>query len=296
MRFGLVGTGYWARETHGPGIRAAGEDLTGVWGRDPAKTAQLAEHLGIEAFPSYEALLEAVDAVSYAVPPDVQAPRALRAAEAGKHLLLDKPVALDVAAARELRSAAHASGARSVVFFTARFTDETRSWLDKLATRDDWRGSWTEWVVANQRPDSPYKDSPWRQREGALWDIGPHLLATLIPALGPVVSLVAVPGVGDGVHLTLTHRQGAVSTATLALWGPPAACTWGMRVWGDEGVSPAPNSTTPAVTALEVAARELVTTVAESAEHPLGLDFGVQIVELLADAAAQLGRQEDSRD
>ena len=34
MRFGLVGTGPWARRTHGPGLKAAsGVELVGVWGR-----------------------------------------------------------------------------------------------------------------------------------------------------------------------------------------------------------------------------------------------------------------------
>lgn len=290
MRFGLAGTGYWARETHGPGIQASSHDLVGVWGRDPSKAADLAETLGIEAFPSHDALLDAVDAVSYAVPPDVQASLAIDAARAGKHLLLDKPVALDVAAAREVRDAAHASGSRSVVFFTARYAAETRSWLADLAGTGGWRGSWTEWIAANGRPESPYKNSPWRQREGALWDLGPHLLGTLIPALGMVDSVVAVAGPGDTVHLTLTHEADAVSTATIALWGPPAAYTWDMRVWGDHGISAAPARATSARTSLTTAAEELGAAVADGSEHALGLDLGVQVVELLADAAAQLGR------
>lgn len=291
MRFGLVGTGYWARMTHGPGIQASSNDLVGVWGRDAAKTADIAEGLGVTAFPSHAALLDAVDAVGYAVPPDVQARLAIDAARAGKHLLLDKPVALGAGTAGELRDAARASGVRSAVFFTARYTPETRSWLDELAATDGWRGSWTEWIVANQRPDSPYKDSPWRQREGALWDIGPHLLATLIPALGAVKSVVAQPGLGDAVHLTLTHESGAVSTASLALWGPPSAYTWEMRMWGDAGVSAAPTAATPATTALATAADELAAAVSDGTEHPLGLDLGVRVVELLAAAAAQLGRR-----
>jgi len=290
MRFGLVGTGYWARETHGPGIQASSHDLVGVWGRDPEKTSAVGEALGVQTFSSHAALLDAVDAVSYAVPPDVQAPLAMAAARAGKHLLLEKPVALDPDVARELRDAARGAGVRSVVFFTARYTPETRSWLDELATRGDWRGSWSEWVVANQRPESPYRHSPWRQREGALWDIGPHLLATLIAALGPIDGVAATPGVGDGVHLTLTHRSGAVSTATLSLWAPPAAYTWGMRLWGGTGVSAAPAAVTTAPQALATAADELATAVADGTEHPLGVDLGLQVVQLLADATTQLGR------
>ncbi|NNG40384.1 Gfo/Idh/MocA family oxidoreductase [Flexivirga sp. ID2601S] len=288
MRFGLVGTGHWARVTHAPGLHASEHDLVGVWGRDATKAAALAGEAGVPAFGSYDDLLASVDAVAYAVPPDVQAPLALQAAAAGKHLLLDKPVALDPAVARDLRDAAHTHNARSVVFFTARFTPETRSWLGELAAADGCQGAWVQWVVANQRPESPYRDSPWRQREGALWDIGPHLLATLIPALGPVTRVVAVPGEGDTVHLTLTHEGGAVSTATLALWAPPAAYTWQTRVWGGSGVSEAPGKQTPAHLALATAANELGQAVADGREHPLGLDFGARVVELLAEAGGQL--------
>jgi predicted dehydrogenase len=38
MKFGLVGTSWWAREAHALGVQAAeGADLVGVWGRDPVK-------------------------------------------------------------------------------------------------------------------------------------------------------------------------------------------------------------------------------------------------------------------
>src|SRR4051812_42105678 len=117
MRFGLVGTGPWATMTHGPGLAAAsGVDLVGVWGRSPDSARSLAERLGTAPYDTYEGLLTDVDAVAFAVPPTAQAELALTAARAGKHLLLDKPVALDVGAAHRLRDAAADAGVASVVF------------------------------------------------------------------------------------------------------------------------------------------------------------------------------------
>ena len=55
--------------------------------------------------PSIDALIADVDAVAIALPPDVQAPIALRAARAGRHLLLDKPVALVTGMAAEIAAA-----------------------------------------------------------------------------------------------------------------------------------------------------------------------------------------------
>ena len=98
LRFGLVGTGYWARETHAAGIAAArGATLAAVWGRDHAAAAAVAATYGSVVHDDFDAFLAEVDAVSFAVPPDVQPALALRAAAAGKHLLLEKPLALDEA-------------------------------------------------------------------------------------------------------------------------------------------------------------------------------------------------------
>src|SRR6266508_2383751 len=95
LRFGLLGTGYWARETHAAALAIQdGAELVGVWGRNPTKAAAVAERYGVRSFGDPDALFAAVDAVAFALPPDVQAELAVRAATAGRHLLLEKPLAL----------------------------------------------------------------------------------------------------------------------------------------------------------------------------------------------------------
>jgi predicted dehydrogenase len=94
VRFALFGTGHWARATHGPALVAhPGVDLVGVWGRDPDRTGELARHLGTKAFADSDELIDVVEAVAVALPPGMQASLALRAARAGRHLLLEKPLA-----------------------------------------------------------------------------------------------------------------------------------------------------------------------------------------------------------
>src|SRR5262249_61547630 len=100
--FGLMGTGHWARTVHGPSVAAhPGAELVGVWGRDQARTAALADELRTQAYAELDSLFELVDALTFAVPPDVQAPIATRAAERRLHLLLEKPIALSVARSEE---------------------------------------------------------------------------------------------------------------------------------------------------------------------------------------------------
>jgi len=112
MRFGLVGTGFWARTAHATALaQVPGISLAAVWGRNPQAAASLAADFGATAYRDVGAFIDAVDAVAFAVPPDVQAPIAIQAAEAGKHLLLEKPIATSTAEADKMAAAAESAGA-----------------------------------------------------------------------------------------------------------------------------------------------------------------------------------------
>src|SRR5690242_16287134 len=175
MRFGVLGTGHWATVTQAAALSThPSATLAGVWGRSPDKTADLASRYGVPGYDDVDALFADVDAVAIALPPDVQAPLAVRAAGAGRHLLLEKPIAFTVADADRVAAAVTAAGVASVVFFTWRFQQTTATWLDQAArtTLAGGAGSWLSSLAG-----SPFDDSPWRKRYGAMWDIGPHLLS-----------------------------------------------------------------------------------------------------------------------
>ena len=275
---------------HGPGLVAAeGAELAGVWGRSPERARRLAAELGVLAHDDVEALLADVDAVAFAVPPDVQAELALTAAQEGKHLLLDKPVAMTVAAAHALRDAAISAGVASVVFFTDRFADASRTWFRDVRATEGWRGGWLRSFSSLQEQGNPFGASPWRWENGALWDTGPHALSTLTAALGPVRSLTAVGGDGDLVTLVLRHESGVTSTASLTLFAPPAAAGFEATVWGDVGASSMPGRPDrPPSDLVAVAARELVESARSGEPHEVDVTFGARVVELLADAQAQI--------
>jgi predicted dehydrogenase len=290
VRFGLVGTGPWAGLAHGPGLLAAeGVELIGVWGRSPERARILASGLGVSAYDDFEGLLADVDAVAFAVPPEIQAELALVAANAGKHLLLDKPVATTVAAANALRDAVTAAGVASVVFLTDRFADASRAWFREVRTTPGWRGGWLRSFSSLQEPGNPFGSSPWRWESGALWDIGPHALSTLIAVLGPARSLRAVGGDGDLVTLVIRHEAGVTSTASLTLFAPSAAAGFEAAVWGEAGMSHMPERPGGSPSdVLAIAAHELVESALSGAPHEVDVTFGARIVELLADAQAQI--------
>ena len=294
MRFGLLGTGHWAEHIHGPALAAHPEvELVGVWGRDPAKAEALGARWGVPGCADVADLLGAVDAVAIALPPDIQAELAVRAATAGCHLLLEKPLALSTDAADRVVAAVDAAGVTSVIFFTRRYDPAVRAFLEQSADRD-WHGAQVTMFGSIFQPGSPYGGSQWRRDHGGLWDVGPHALSILLPVLGPVVEVVAFAGLRSTSHVLLRHDTGAVSSLALTLDAPAAALAYEFTLYGEHGRVPVPDAAVDSAGAAHVAVTDLLTTAEAGHEpHPCDVRFGRDVVAVLAraeDALATSGR------
>jgi predicted dehydrogenase len=289
VRFGVLGTGFWARTVHAASLAGHPQaELVGVWGRDLARAKAVGAEYDVEGYTDLDALLAQVDAVSIALPPHVQAPLAVRAAGVGKHLLLEKPIALSVEDADRVVAAVDTAGVASLVFVTARYRTQTSVWLQQAA-RTTLAGGAVTWLGSNFGPDSPYKDSAWRIEHGALWDLGPHALSLLVPALGPVESVQATAGLGDTVHLVFRHPRGRTSTVTLS--STAASMSDGVEAWvyGDAGrLVLLPDYDSP-VEAHQVAVEELTAAALTGGAHPLDARSGRDAVAVLATAERALG-------
>jgi predicted dehydrogenase len=286
VRFGVLGTGFWASEVHATALAGHPDaELVGVWGRDLAKAKAVGAQFDVPGTDDVDALLADVDAVSFALPPDVQAPLAERAAAAGKHLLLEKPVALSSAAADRVVEATQAAGVASVVFFTTRFRTATSTWLEQ-ASRTALAGGSVTWL--GSLAGSPFDASLWRHEHGALWDVGPHALSLLVPALGPVTVVQAGAGHGDTVHLVLAHGEDRASTVTVSHTAAPLAA--GIDVWvhGDAGRLVLLPESGVAVQAHQVAVTELQAAALTGGAHPCDVLFGRDVVRVLEAAARAL--------
>jgi predicted dehydrogenase len=289
LKFGLVGTGHWARITHAPALAStAGIELAAIWGRNPDAAATLAASYDVPSYSDFDAFLADVDGVAFSVPPDVQSGLAIRAAQAGKHLLLEKPIATSESAAVELVQSVEAAGVASVVFFTARFQPEVRAWLAGIAGQSGWLGGHAAWFGTSMLESSPF-NTPWRQEKGGLWDLGPHVVSLLSACLGPVRSVTADAGQPDMTHLVLHHESGATSTATMTQAASEAAAAFDLYVWGEPGRSFSPVETVEPQAALRVALTELAENASSGqTAHPCDVRFGLDVVRLLADAQRQI--------
>jgi predicted dehydrogenase len=234
VRVGLVGAGPWARMLHAPMLSGGPETtLAGVWARRPEAARELAEAHGARAVGSLEELWDGCEAVAFAVPPDVQAELATVAAGAGKHLLLDKPVALGVGAAEELAAAVAEAGVVSQMVLTNRYGPHGRAFLD-AAEGFEVVGARCASLSGAVLGGSPFA-TPWRRRYGALLDVGPHLLDLLEATIGPIEEL---SGRGDPLRwtsLTCRHAGGQVSELSMSISLPLPETLFECVLYGPAG-------------------------------------------------------------
>jgi predicted dehydrogenase len=206
-----------------------------VWTRRPAVAADLAATNGSTAFDDFDALVGAVDVVAFSVPPTVQAELASAAVRAGRHVILEKPIAASLDDARQLTAAVDAAGVASLVVLTFRFAQETTTWLADIASGGPWSGGTARWL-SGALLDGIYAGSPWRQQEGSLLDIGPHIFDLLDAALGSIVDIDAARYVEPDLwHVVSAHDSGALSTATMSMRLPIDPSVLEFDVYGAAG-------------------------------------------------------------
>src|SRR6185436_6153275 len=126
-RVGVIGAGSLGFH-HARILReVAGAEMAGIYDADPARAAAVSAELGVRAFPTREALLEAVDAAVVAVPTTAHAEVALAALGAGVHLLIEKPIAASVAEADAIVARAEANGLTVATGHVERFNGALRA-------------------------------------------------------------------------------------------------------------------------------------------------------------------------
>ncbi len=289
LRFGVAGTGYWAETVH-LSVLSAHPDATlvGVWGRSAEKVEALATKFHAVAFHRFDEMVERVDALSIALPPQIQATLAVMGAAAGKHLVLEKPLAVTAEEARAIVSAVERHRLTSMVFFLRRFVPEIEAAIE-LARRDRWSSAQVRVHSSALLGNSPYAASVWRQADaGALWDIGPHVLSVLTPVLGQVEAVEAATA-GKYVRFQTRHAGGATGAVSLSLHADPAetANQYVFRTAERELALPDPEFSRP--TAFARAITEFAAAVRSGRSvYRADVRVGAEIVDVLAAVARSM--------
>lgn len=107
----------------------AGATLVGFSDTRPERSQQVASELGVTPFDSLDALIDACDALTIAVPTPAHFAVARRALEQGRHLLIEKPIAASLAEADEMLAIAQRTGALIQTGHVERFNRAVRAAL-----------------------------------------------------------------------------------------------------------------------------------------------------------------------
>ncbi|MGW4470679.1 Gfo/Idh/MocA family oxidoreductase [Nonomuraea sp. NPDC004354] len=235
IRVGLVGYGTAGAVFHAPLIHATpGLRLAAVVTRDPGRAAEVSTRYGATAVKDADDLWPRCDLAVIASPNRTHVPLATAALEAGRPVVVDKPLARTAQEARDLVELAAKKRLMLTVFQNRRWDGDfltLRRLVAEGALGDVHRfeSRFERW--------RPVPKGGWRESGGAdevgglLYDLGSHLVDQALQLLGPVREVYAESdirraGVGadDDSFLALTHDSGARShlwvSAVAALLGP----------------------------------------------------------------------------
>jgi predicted dehydrogenase len=132
LRVGILGCGGIAARHAGAIAGLPGTmQLVACCGRDAARTAAFAAQHGGQPYVDLDAMIDAgIDLIVVTIPPFARDGEVEHIAARGVHLLVEKPVALDMAAADRMVEAVEASGVVAAIGFMYRFGDAVRRWRE----------------------------------------------------------------------------------------------------------------------------------------------------------------------
>jgi predicted dehydrogenase len=241
-RFAIVGCGTAARHIHLPALRGAGVDVVAFASRSRASAVAARDGWGSgTVYDRYEDAVAAddVDAVVVATPNAHHAEVAIAAARAGKHVLVDKPLARTAAEADAMIDAAAANHVVLVPYQNTRFARPFVTAADAVASGRIGAVSGVRAVFGHSGPQHWAPDATWFfdssvSGGGCLVDLGVHVIdlvrAVTRHDVAEVAALLNRPagGVETDAQLAVRLTNGAVGSIH-ASWqaqpGPDSALT-----------------------------------------------------------------------
>jgi predicted dehydrogenase len=221
IRLAVVGYGYWGPNIVRNVMERPELELWGLCEMNPERVAKFAgRYPGARTIASFDELLEDpdVDAVSIATPPSTHYPLAKRALEAGKHVLVEKPLATTVADAEELAELADRAGLVLMpghTFLYSPAVNKVRALIESGELGEVYFVTSSRMNLGIYQPD------------GVVNDLAPHDLSILLYWLDQPVAMVSASGstvfqngVPETAFLTLCFERGATANVQLSWLAP----------------------------------------------------------------------------
>jgi len=248
VRVAVIGCGGISRAHINAHLAEPRSELVYCVDIDEEKAKEKAEAAECKWHTDYEAILDEVDAVDICTPVHLHAPMAIRAAQAGKHVMTEKIMARNLDEAEEMIQATDEAGVIFMVAFVLRYRREFMI-MHEICTSGQ-LGEIHQAYVQTQMYMHPDHVAEWRKTVemfpmGALMSHGCHYVDQLIWNVGEIVETSClgnaftlgevIPGGDDTEVMINRHENGAVS-AYVESWATPYPLT-GLKldVYGKEG-------------------------------------------------------------
>jgi UDP-N-acetyl-2-amino-2-deoxyglucuronate dehydrogenase len=249
LRFGILGCGVIGRH-HARAIAGLdGAELVAVADTSVVRAETLAGEHGCSSFPNLQEMLSGadLDAVCVCTPSGMHAEHAIVALEAGKHVVIEKPVDVTLRAADRLLAAQRATGKKAAVVSQHRFDASTLAVHDAVSGGRFGRLTTGTAAVRWWRSQSYYDSGGWRgtwelDGGGVFINQAIHSIDLLQWLMGPVVEVTAHTGllahervqVEDTAVAILKFQGGALGTIVATTAAYPGL-TARITVNGDRG-------------------------------------------------------------
>ena len=248
FRIALVGCGRISKNHFNAIRKVDGLDLVAVCDSDPKRAEEAATEQNVACFTSYERMLAEsnADVVTIATPSGLHTDQGVQAAQAGKHVVMEKPMAISLTGADALVHACDKAGVKLFVVKQNRLNPPIQ-----LLKRAVDRGRFGRIFLANctvhwARPQEYYDQAPWRGTwefdGGAFMNQASHYVDLIQWLMGPVESVMAktatlarrIETEDTGVAI-LKFRSGALGTIEVTMLAYPRNLEGSVTILGEKG-------------------------------------------------------------
>ena len=240
MKWLLLGAGDISKKRVLPALVAEPRsDVVAVCDLDEARAKDMAAECGAQPFTDYAAALSGsgADAVYVATPIFLHVPHAIQALEAGKNVLVEKPVGVNYAQAVELIESAERSPNKCGVAYFRRFAPKYAMAEEMLRNGEFGqvvliRMTYFSWFNPTKDDPKYWRVVPEKSGGGPLSDMGTHMFDVLIGLFGLPEKVYARVA-------TLTHNYNVEDSAAAIMTMPGgaqviASFNWNSKTWSHE--------------------------------------------------------------
>jgi len=248
FRIALIGCGRISKNHFEAIDQIDGLELVAVCDSDAERAAQAGTQWDVQHYTSYEKMLKdsKADIITIATPSGLHAEQGIAAANAGKHVVMEKPMAISLTGADSLVHACDKAGVQLFVVKQNRLNPPVQLLKNAVDRNRFGRIYMASCTVHWARPQEYYDQAPWRGTwefdGGAFMNQASHYVDLIQWLMGPVESVMAktatlarrIETEDSGIAI-LKFRSGALGSIEVTMLAYPRNLEGSITILGEKG-------------------------------------------------------------